>query len=241
MRETFAERLDAGALPFEVLVKLPQIEEGMWKLNSHSGPYAVSGLRDRLFLLFTKAGPARGESLCHAELYDLLSMVNQDEGPIGHDALIFILHIRKGEQNLDGRIVWVHSMQHANVSLCSIGALAFYLVVRFHITKETIDITDNKSWFNRKLLIRPTKRADLNQEMIYSHYGKVLEITGRNLEIEISTFKHFGRLYGNMDGELKDMDEKDLDHVGNWNGDSRKKHYSLKISFSWNSTTGWAP
>jgi hypothetical protein len=34
-----------------------------------------------------------------------------------------------------------------------------------------------------------------------------------------------------MDGELKDMDEKDLDHVGNWNGDSRKNHYSLKIPF----------
>jgi hypothetical protein len=44
MKETFARRLDAGALPFEVLVKLSQIEEEMWKLNSHSGPYAVSGL-----------------------------------------------------------------------------------------------------------------------------------------------------------------------------------------------------
>jgi hypothetical protein len=31
--------------------------------------------------------------------------------------------------------------------------------------------------------------------------------------------------------ELTDMDEKYLDHVGNWNGDSRKKHYSLKIPF----------
>jgi hypothetical protein len=85
MRETFAERLDAGALPFEVLLKLPQIEEEMWKLNSHSDPYVVSGLRDRLFLLFTKAGLVKGESLCHAELSDLLSMVKQDEGPIGHD------------------------------------------------------------------------------------------------------------------------------------------------------------
>jgi hypothetical protein len=60
MRETFAERLDVGALPFEVLLKLPQIEEKMWKLNSHSGPYTVSGLRDHLFLLFTKAGLMRG-------------------------------------------------------------------------------------------------------------------------------------------------------------------------------------
>jgi hypothetical protein len=157
MREMFAERLHTGALPFEVLLKLPQIEEEMWKLNSHSGPYAVSGLRDLFFLLFTKAGLLRGESLCHAELSDLFSMVKQDEGPIGHDALICNLQIHKGKQNFDGRIVLGHSMRHADVSLCSIGALAFYLVMIFHITKETINITDNKSWFNRKLLIMPKR------------------------------------------------------------------------------------
>jgi hypothetical protein len=164
-------------------------------------------------------------------------MVKQDEGTIGHDALIFILQIHKGKQNLDGCIVWVRSMRHADVSLCSIGALAFYLVMRFLITKETIDTTNNKSWLNRKLLIKPTKGEELNQEMVYSHYGKVLEKIGRKLEIEIAKFKHFGRLYGHMDGELKDMDEKYVDHVGNWNGDSCKKQYSLKIPF----TTGWAP
>jgi hypothetical protein len=86
------------------------------------------------------------------------------------------------------------------VSLCSIGALAFYLFMRFHITKETIDITDNTSWFNMKLLIRPTKGADLNQEMVYCHFGKVLEKIGRKLEIEIAEFKRFGRLYGQIDG-----------------------------------------
>jgi hypothetical protein len=181
-RDTFSERLDAGALPFELLLKLPQIEEEMWKLSSHSGQYSVSGLRDLFFLLFTKAGLVRGESLCHSEISDLFSMVQQDEGPIGHDALIFILQIHKGKKNLVGRIVWGCSMRHAHVSLCSIGDLAFYLVMRFHITKETIDITDNKSWLNGKLLIRPTKGADLNQEMIYSHYGKVLEKIGRKLE-----------------------------------------------------------
>jgi hypothetical protein len=156
-------------------------------------------------------------------------MVKQDEVPIGHDALMFILQIHKVKQNLGGRIIWSCLMRHADVSLCSIGVLAFYLVIRFHITKDTIDITDNKSWFNRKLLIRPTKGAYLNQEMVYSHYGKVLEKIGRKLEIEIAKFKHFGRLYVKMDGDLKDMDEKDIDHVGNWNGDSRKNHYSLKI------------
>jgi hypothetical protein len=67
--------------------------------------------------------------------------------------------------------------------------------------------------------------------MGYSHYGKVLEKIGRKLEIKIAKLKHFGRLYGHMDGDIKYMDEKDLNHVGNLNGDSRKKHYSLKINF----------
>jgi hypothetical protein len=77
----------------------------------------------------------------------------------------------------------------------------------------------------------PTKGAHLNKEMVYYHYGKVLEKIGRKLEIKIAKFKHFGRLHGQMDGDLKEMDEKDLYHVGNWNGDSLKKHYSLKIPF----------
>jgi hypothetical protein len=231
MRETFAERLDAGALPFDVLHKLPQIEEAMWERNSHGGPYAVSGLRDRFFLLFTKAGLVRGESLCHAELSDLFHIVKPDEGPSGHDALIFVLQIHRGKQNKNGNVVWGRSMRHADVSLCSIGALAFYLVMRFFVTGETIDITDNKSWFNRKLLVRPHKNADLNAEMSYTHYGKVLDAIGKLLDIIIAKFKHFGRLYGQMDGELKDMETADLDAVGNWALDNRKKHYSLKIPF----------
>jgi hypothetical protein len=44
-------------------------------------------------------------------------MIKQDEGPIGHDALISMLQIHKGKQNLDGRIVWGCSMRHADVSL----------------------------------------------------------------------------------------------------------------------------
>jgi hypothetical protein len=32
---------------------------------------------------------------------------------------------------------------------------------------------------------------------------------------------------------LRNINDGYMDHVGNWNGDSRKKHYSLKIPFSW--------
>jgi hypothetical protein len=110
-------------------------------------------------------------------------MVKQDEGHIGHDALIFILHIHRGKQNPYGCIGWGSSMRHDDVCLCYIEALDFYLVMRFRVTEETIYIIDNKSWFNMKLLSRSTRgEGDLDQEMGYSHYGKVLKKIGRKLE-----------------------------------------------------------
>jgi hypothetical protein len=70
----------------------------MWKRNSHSGQYAVSGLHGRFFLLFTNAFMVKGESLYHTELSNLFYMVNQDEVPFGRDALIFILQIHRGKK-----------------------------------------------------------------------------------------------------------------------------------------------
>ena len=38
--------------------------------------------------------------------------------------------------------------------MCSIGALGLYLLTRFEVTDEIedIDFSDNRTWFNRKLL-----------------------------------------------------------------------------------------
>ena len=53
-------------------------------------------------------------------------------------------------------------MRHREVELCSIGALGLYLMTRFQVTNELdhIDFSDNKTWFNRKLLKAMTGGAD---------------------------------------------------------------------------------
>ena len=51
------------------------------------------------------------------------------------------------------KTLYGRSMQHKNVNLCPMGRIGFYLRHRFHTLKEKIDFTDNKKWFNIKLLI----------------------------------------------------------------------------------------
>ena len=45
-------------------------------------------------------------------------------------------------------------MRHSNVNMCAVGALAFWLFARFLVTEEyeSMDFTNNNSWFNIKLL-----------------------------------------------------------------------------------------
>ena len=51
-------------------------------------------------------------------------------------------------------------MRHIDVNMCAIGALGFWLFGRFMVTDEVeqMDFSDNKSWFNIKLLCSIDKR-----------------------------------------------------------------------------------
>ena len=72
-------------------------------------------------------------------------------------------------------------MRHIDPRLCPKGGLGFYLLLHFLVTREheKFDFTDNKSWFNRKLIRampRETKRkrAMTEQEAI----ANLLEVAG---------------------------------------------------------------
>ena len=59
-------------------------------------------------------------------------------------------------------------MRLRDVELCSIGANGLYLLTRFEVTKEieNIDFSDNKSWFNRKILRSMVHSGDVKGECI---------------------------------------------------------------------------
>jgi hypothetical protein len=169
------------------------------------------------------------ESPMRAELSDMFSIIKVDEGPPCHDAVIIIVQILEGKTN-NGKIVWVRTMRHKNVNMCSIGALGFYLMSRFEATGEIFDFATNKSWFNRKLLVSQTHVKTLDKEMSFQHYPTVLTQICLALGIVIEKYFHLGRFYGNMDGELNgDLSSSELENLVNWLMTQREDCYSTKL------------
>jgi hypothetical protein len=132
-KSNFDESLKNASMRFQIVDKIPDIEEGFWKRNGIEKNFLCASLRDRYFYLFTVTGIVRGESPILAELSDIFSIVKEDEEPPGHDAVILIMQILEGKTN-NGKIVWGRTMRHKNVNVCSIGALGFYLMSRFEVT-----------------------------------------------------------------------------------------------------------
>jgi hypothetical protein len=101
---------------------------------------------------------------------------------------------------------------------------------RFEVTGEIFDFATNKSWFNRKLLVSPTHAKTLDKEMPFQHYPTVLKQTCSALGIVIEKYFHFGRFYGNMDGELNgDLSRSELENLVNWLMIQREECYSTKL------------
>jgi hypothetical protein len=159
----------------------------------------------------------------------MFSIIKVDEGPPGHDAVILTMQILEGKTD-NGKIVWGRTMRHENMNMCSIGALGFYWMSRFEVTGEIFDFATNKSWFNRKMLVSPTHTKTLDKEMSFQHYPTVLKQICVALGIVIEKYFHFGRFYGNMDGELNgDLISSELENLGNWLMTQREDCYSTKF------------
>jgi hypothetical protein len=95
---------------------------------------------------------------------------------------------------------------------------------------RNIDFETNKSWFNRNLLASPTHVKALDNEMSFQHYPIVLKQICSALGIVIEKYFHFGRLYGNMDGELNgDLSSARLENLGNWLMTQREECYLTKL------------
>jgi hypothetical protein len=225
----FDESHKNASMRFQIVDKIPDIKEGFWKRNGIKKSFHCASLRDRYFYLFTVIGIVRGESPIRADLSDMFSIVKADEGPPGHDAVILIMKILEGKAN-DGKNGWGRMMHHKNVNMCSIGALGFYLMSRFEVTGEIFDFATNKSWFNRKLLVSPTHAKTLDKEISFQHYPTVLKQICSALGIVIEKYFHFGKFFGNMDGELNgDLSSSKLENLANWLMTQREECYSTEL------------
>jgi hypothetical protein len=76
-KSNFDDSIKNASMRFQIVEKIPQIEEGFWNRNGHAKQWHVASLRDQYFFLFTKGGLVRGESPIRAELSDMFSIVKK--------------------------------------------------------------------------------------------------------------------------------------------------------------------
>ena len=65
------------------------------------------------------------------------------------------MRIGSGKTVLCDNPIYTRGLRHRDARLCHIGSLGLWLMARFHVFNEMegIAFTDNKSWFNIKLII----------------------------------------------------------------------------------------
>ena len=102
-------------------------------------------------------------------------------------------------------------MRHKEVNMCPVGVLAFYLAMRFDKTEEFKDWTSddfmsNKKWFDRKLLVDPTRSdVDLDKSMNNNSYKNAIKNVLNELNIPSIHFVHLGCTLGPKIMEMLQM------------------------------------
>lgn len=155
--------------------------------------YCIASLRDCFCLLQTSYGILRGESLILSELSDLIDIVFEITGIKMH---IGIMQIFQGKTN-KSRTIYGRIMRHKDVTQCAMGAMGFYLLMRFAHTDECakFDFSKNGNWFNIKLLT-DVRNPDNTIPITDHSYAKSTRAACEELSIVTKHYAHFGRGVG---------------------------------------------
>lgn len=158
-KDRASDRVDA----FTNIKWVKPLELAHWNYNANTNSKQQCFLKHRgcMYHKWTLCACSRGEALDKADLCDFFLV--QDCAPVGMTSPLFIatlmIHLGKTNRKKEDCIV-SRTMRHVEVEHCAIGALAFYLLARFWLTKEDeyFDFRDNASWDSVKLMIGQTAR-----------------------------------------------------------------------------------
>ena len=136
----------------------------------------------------------------------------------------------------DTRTIFGRATRHKNVSLCPIGALAFYLALRFHITKEFENenpdfFLTNENWFDIKLLANAYGKKEKHTFFPLKNdtYSKSIRNVLVDLGLPHQKLKHLGRGLGTKILEADDVHAEYIRQLGNWNLNATDTSYSAKL------------
>jgi hypothetical protein len=238
-RSQFKEkRGSASLMQYHMLQWIPKIEDEMWNRNPNIRT-ALQWMRNRFFFLFTKCGVLRGQTLFNMEISDLAIVSNQNENDL-HSMSVLVAQYTTGKTLKDNKAAFGRAARHHDVRGCPVGGLAFYLALRFFVSREFEHpefepqwFVGNENWFQIKLLVDPYayRRGEMaTVNIAYSTYYKEVQQVLIDLHMPSNVIAHLGRHLGHRTLEMREAQDTDIDKLGNWNQEKpRSRHYSTNL------------
>lgn len=237
------EKLNMVVKRLELSSSLKSIEEEFWAPSTTSANGVLASgmspstgmvaLRNRTFYLCTLQGLIRGESMEKACFSDLIGVeVEQHDAP--HPYHVMIMEIRVGKVNQTGEILLGRVIRHKDVTMCAIGSLGMYLMMRFMVTNEDDDLnfTENADWFHVKLMVKTTARTNNKSNTIpvkNKQFETAINRALHVLQLWSQHAVHFGRNVGSIPLDLAEVDPQLIRQLGNWIRDVFDKAYSADL------------
>ena len=205
-KRNYAEKVEDDMSPYHSYHQVSAIERYYWLLACSltkvmCQTITFCSLRNRFNFLMNFTCILRNESITLAELSDCRMVeVKQEQSPDKMD--IFLLTIATGKTiQSDSPSQYGRATRHKDVAKCSISALGFYLLYRFHVTGEFVgelmpDMRINESWFDWKLLIEGKAGTNNTTQMQQRTYQDSVRDVFDKLGIHAPHKGHWGRVTG---------------------------------------------
>ena len=191
--------------------ELKTISGELWSRTADS---AECHLRTSVDLLLGHYMLTRGGDRRAIEISDLFTFEFTGEGPTR--CMPLILTTRAGKQNQHGRLETAGALRNRDPLICVLGALAFYLLVRWDLSPEPFpDLQDRPTWYDIRLIkangTDPTTALSYNSQRDW--VVKAFGYAG----IHSNKKTHVGRSSGAKTAELKGVSEAQIRRAGRWN------------------------
>jgi len=113
------------------------------------------------------------------------------------------------------------------VELCPVGALAFYLFLRFDIEMESWPPFDNRlQWYQTTLLAITN---DPYTEMSYPTHHEMCNDAFKKARCRYLKGTHCGRHEGCKFADMQDVPDAQMRRLGRWDHSRMIQHYSLGL------------
>jgi hypothetical protein len=138
-----------------------------------------------------------------------------------------IMEMDQGKTNQFGKREYTACIQNKEMVVYPVGALAFYLLYRWHRGRERFpDFTSRRHWYDTFLL----KERDAHHEIAYDTQLDRAKRAFASAGVVISKITHAPRGQEAREAETRGVTEFDIRRAGRWNSDTMPNVYLFSFS-----------